>query len=62
MVDLLSTVALVGLFTGAALLFRPEPCPRCRARAVRFEESSPWVGRDRCVACGWQADSDSVDV
>ena len=60
MLEWLSAAGLVGLFAGAALLFRPTRCPRCRARAVHFEELRPWVGCDRCAGCGWESKPYSV--
>jgi hypothetical protein len=61
-VDIFSAVALVGLFAGAALLGRAPRCPRCGARAVRFEESEPWFGRDLFSACTWESESYAVDI
>jgi hypothetical protein len=62
MEEALSTLALVGLLAGAVLLLRPAPCPRCGSRALRFEESGPWFGRDRCGRCGWESEPYSVDI
>jgi predicted Zn-ribbon and HTH transcriptional regulator len=62
MLELLSTVALVGLFAAAASLLRPTRCPRCRARKLRFEEFEPWHGLDRCTACGWESKPYTVDL
>ena len=62
MLSLLSIAGLIAVLGGAALLFRPTRCPSCRARSVRFVESEPWQGRDRCSACGWESKPYSVDL
>ena len=62
MLELLSIAGLAAVLAGAALLFRATRCPRCRARAVRFVETEPWQGRDRCSACGWESNPYSVDL
>jgi hypothetical protein len=45
--DILSAVARVGLFAGAAWLARATRCPRCGARAVRFDLARPRPLRGR---------------
>ena len=62
MLDFLSVVGLAIVLAGTALLFRATRCPSCRARSVRYVETEPWRGRDRCSACGWESKPYSVDI